>query len=84
MRTAQHSKSDWAAFDKDLRALIKDVLHLPKHATRGYLYGSTSDGCLGIPLAAFDAEVAHIDTGFKLLMSNDEIVKNLAWDDLNP
>lgn len=46
------------------------------------LYGSINSGCLGIPLTAFDSEVARIDTAFKLLMSDDSNVKSMAWDDL--
>lgn len=47
------------------------------------MYGDTANGCLGIPLAAFDAAVAQIDTAVKLLQSDDPVVRNLAWDDLS-
>lgn len=82
MRTDQHEKGAWADLDKDLRKLIKDTLNLPKHAARGYIYGHTKDGCIGIPVTAFESEVARIDTAFKLLMSDDPVVKTLAWNDL--
>lgn len=82
MRTEQHGKDSWARLDKELRKHLKEVLGLPKEANPGYLYGNTDEGCLGIPMAANDADIAVIDSAFKLLMSDDPRVKNLAWQDL--
>lgn len=65
-----------------LRPKIKEVLGLPTYACNAYLYGSTDDGLFGIPLAGFDSDVSKIDSAFKLLMSNDKEVRDLAWEDL--
>lgn len=82
MRTCQFSKENWQAIDRALRPQIKEVLGLPARASNSYLYGSPDDGLLGIPLAGFDSDVAKIDTAFKLLMSDDDEVKSLAWEGL--
>lgn len=36
----------------------------------------------GIPIAAEDSDIAHIDVGFKLLTSKDPVVQMLAWEEL--
>lgn len=82
MRTSQYGKEAWTRLDSTLKPLYKEVLGLPTRACNSYLYGSTEDGLLGIPLAAFDSDVAHVDTAFKLLMSEDDEVQSLAWEAL--
>lgn len=59
-----------------------DVLFVQPRAANEYLTGSTSDSLFGIPLAAEDSEIAHIDGAFKLLTSADEGVMELAWKDV--
>lgn len=36
----------------------------------------------GIPLSAYDIDIALIDGMFKLLISTDNIIQSLAWDEL--
>lgn len=82
MRTSQFGKDAWRRIDTALKPKIKEILGLPTRASNSYLYGSTEDGLLGIPLASFDSDVAKIDTAFKLIMSDDDEVRKLAWDAL--
>lgn len=81
-RTDQLLKSDWTIIDDSFRPLYKKTLGLPSNAANEYLYGRKEDGLIGIPLAAEDSDIAHIDGGFKLLTSRDKIIKNLAWGEL--
>lgn len=61
----------------------KGFLFVPPRAANEYLYGNTSDFLFGIPMAAEDSEIAHIDGAFKLLTSSDESVMSLAWKDIS-
>lgn len=82
-RTQQIKKQDWAELDDSIRQIIKkDVINVPERATNNYLYGSSTDTLFGIPLASEDSDIALIDGAFKLLTSEDELVRNLAWKDL--
>lgn len=60
-----------------MRRLTKDI-----HSANAYLHGAADKGCIGLPLAAYDSEIALVDTSFKLLMSEDPHFKDLAWEDL--
>lgn len=82
MRNASYRKETWKKLDNTPRPLIKEVLGLPTDACNLYLYGSTEDGLLGIPLASFNSNVSKVDSAYKLLMSADKEVRDLAWDDL--
>lgn len=82
-RTNQLPKSDWSKLDYEIRRLIKkEIIFVPSRAANEYIYGSTSDTLLGVPIAAEDADIATIDGAFKLLTSNDPNVVDLAWKDL--
>lgn len=71
MRTAQHQKTEWQRIDDAFKPKIKEILDLPQQGSISYLYGSTNDGLFGIPLAGEDSDIAHIETAFKLLSSED-------------
>lgn len=58
------------------------ILYVPSRAAYEYIYGSTSDTLLSVPLAAEDADIATIDGAFKLLTSNDSNIVEMAWKDL--
>lgn len=82
-RTHRIPKSDWRELDDALRSIIKkDVLNLPERAATEYLYGSSADCLLGLPLAAEDSDIALIDGAFKALTPTDEVVMEAAWQDL--
>lgn len=82
-RTQQRRKLVWVEFDECIRKIIKkEILSVPENTSNEYLYGSSADTLLGIPLSAEDSDIAHIDGAFKLLTSDDDFVKNLAWKDL--
>lgn len=84
-RTNQLPKTDWSELDDEIRRLIKkDVICVPERAANEYIYGSSSDTLLGVPLADEDADIAAIDGAFKLLTSNDPLIVDLAWKDLIP
>lgn len=61
MRTDQISKTDWSAFDDLTKPLYKKTLGLLPNAANEILYGSREDSLLGIPLAAEDFDISHID-----------------------
>lgn len=82
MRTMLHTKQSWRNLDETLKPLFKKLLGLPVYAASDYLYGGSDDGLIGIPCAAWDSDVARVDTAFKLLMSTDPEIKALAFDDL--
>lgn len=83
MRTMLHTKQSWRNLDETLKPLFKKLLGLPVYAASDYLYGGSDDGLIGIPCAAWDSDVARVDTAFKLLMSEDPEIKSLAFDDLS-
>lgn len=82
MRTNQLLKKQWKEIDDCIRPTIKRTLGLPPNAANEYLYGARSDGLFGIPLAAEDSDIAHIDGGVKLLTSKDPIIRDMAWEEL--
>lgn len=57
-------------------------MYLSKNACNGYIYGEPSKGLFGIPQAAEDSDISHIDGTFKLLTSRDFLIRDLAWEDL--
>lgn len=73
-------KSDWKKVDDILRPEIKRALNIPQEASNEYLYGSTLQGCCGIPLLAERSDVAAVDSAFKLLTSPDGRVAREALD----
>lgn len=82
-RTHQIDKKDWIELDDAIRAIIKkEVLSVPSRASNEYLYGSSADCLLGIPMSAEDSDIALIDGAYKVLTSNDETVFEAAWKDL--
>lgn len=83
MRTAQHSKTQWQRVDNSLMPLIKKTLGLPSRATNSYIHGNTDNGLFGIPEVGEDSDIAHIDTAYKLLSSEDKMVSCLAWASLH-
>ncbi|XP_022166275.1 uncharacterized protein LOC111030878 [Myzus persicae] len=70
-RLGVFNKSDWARVDRIMRPEIKATLYLPQEASGEYLYGSTRRGCCGVRILAEDADIAAVDSGFKLLTSPD-------------
>ncbi|XP_060879164.1 uncharacterized protein LOC132951368 [Metopolophium dirhodum] len=70
-RMGTFPKGDWARVDKVLRPEIKATLYLPQEASGEYIYGSTRRGCCGIRLLAEDADIAAVDSAFKLVSSPD-------------
>lgn len=65
---------------KDAWKRLKRTLYLPAKATNDYLYGSTSAGAAGIPVAAETSDACRIDNAFKLLSSTDSEVRDMALD----
>lgn len=66
-----------------LDLLLRGLLDSPPpNAANEYIYGSREDGLIGMPLAAEDSDIAHIDGGVKLLPSRDPIICDLAWSEL--
>lgn len=61
IRTSQYSTDNtaWQRIDHALRPKIKEILGLPVRGSNSYLYGSTEDGLLGIPLVGFDSDMAE-------------------------
>lgn len=82
MRMGAFPKTEWAKVDRILRPEIKTTLYLPQEATGNYLYGSDRAGGCGIRLLAEDADIADIDTAFKLLTSPDPRIKIEAEEHL--
>ncbi|CAL1300443.1 unnamed protein product [Larinioides sclopetarius] len=82
MRTGQFKKDDWGALDEEIRRSLKEVLLLPDRASNEYLYGHTKSGCLGIPIAAEESDLNRIDSTFKLITSRDELLAELAFENL--
>lgn len=75
-RTQQIRKLDWVELDECICKIIKkEIICVPENTANEYLYGSSADTLLGIPLSAEDSDIAHIDGAFKLLTSEDEFVK---------
>lgn len=75
-------KTVWSAIDDLLKPLIKKTLGIPPNSANEYLYGAREDGLFGLPIAAEDSDIAHIDGGYKLLTSKDPVVQILAWEEL--
>ncbi|GBO30887.1 hypothetical protein AVEN_125775-1 [Araneus ventricosus] len=82
MRTGQFSKEDWSLLDNSIRHAVKEVLHLPEHASNEYIYGHTKSGCVGLPVSAEESDLNRVDSAFKLLTSSDEMVSELALKNL--
>lgn len=82
MRTDQLSKTVWTKIDDFIKPNLKRTLGLQSNAAYEYLYGESTDGPFGIPLAADDSDIAHINGGFKLLTSKDPILRRTVWDEL--
>ncbi|XP_060848457.1 uncharacterized protein LOC132927897 [Rhopalosiphum padi] len=79
-RMGTFPKSDWARVDRILRPEIKATLYLPQEASGEYIYGSTKRGCCGIRILAEDADIAAVDSAFKLYTSPDLRVASDAAD----
>ncbi|XP_060845386.1 uncharacterized protein LOC132924968 [Rhopalosiphum padi] len=79
-RMGTFPKSDWARVDRILRPEIKATLNLPQEASGEYIYGSTKRGCCGIRILAEDADIAAVDSAFKLYTSPDLRVASDAAD----
>ncbi|XP_025412431.1 uncharacterized protein T26G10.4-like [Sipha flava] len=71
MRVGTFKKMDWAKVDQILRPELKATLYLPQEASGEYIYGSTRRGGCGIRILAEDADIAAIDSAFKLMTSPD-------------
>lgn len=61
-----------------MRRLIKQTLNITPRAADDYLYGDSQKGLLGIPLCYEDADIALIDSAFKLLTSRHNALCELA------
>lgn len=59
-----------------MRPEIKATLYLPQKASNEYIYGSTRAEACGMRLLAEDADIAAVDSDFKLLASPDIRVKS--------
>ncbi|XP_027850614.2 uncharacterized protein LOC114129936 [Aphis gossypii] len=79
-RLGTFPKTDWAKVDNILRPEIKATLYLPQEASGEYIYGSTKRGCCGVRLLAEDADIAAVDSAFKLITSPDQRVAADAAD----
>lgn len=82
LRTDRFSKTEWEAIDEAILPDIKRTLNLPNNASNEYVYGSREGGCIGIPQLATDTYFAAVDSGFKLLTSEDETIKEMAQGEL--
>ncbi|GBM24914.1 Retrovirus-related Pol polyprotein from type-2 retrotransposable element R2DM, partial [Araneus ventricosus] len=82
MRTGQFKKEDWTLLDESIRHAVKEILFLPERAANEYIYGHTKAGCVGLPISAEESDLNRVDSAFKLLTSNDEIVAQLALTNL--
>lgn len=71
MRTTQYGKEDRGRIDTMLKPLTKEVLNLPSHVTVSNIQWGTDNGLIGIRFAAWESDVAKLDTVFKLPTSND-------------
>lgn len=66
-----------------MKSIIKqDILFVPPHASNEYLFGSSADCLIGLPLLAEDSDIAMIDGTYKVLKSNDKTVLECTWQDL--
>ncbi|XP_075723811.1 uncharacterized protein LOC142765890 [Rhipicephalus microplus] len=81
MRCGVLSTTDLRRLDDAIRPLVKRTLYLPANAPTNYIYGSSSGGSVGIPVAAKLSDLCHIDSGFKLLTSPDTELRQMALDD---
>lgn len=68
--------------DNTLKPLIKKTLSLPSNSANEFIWERRDNGLFAIPLTAEDSDIVLIDGGFKLLTSNDKIIKSLAWYEL--
>jgi len=83
MRMGTYSKVQWAELDEAFKIEIRKVLSLPDSSTLDYIYGSTTAGAIGIPIAAEESDIFRIDTAFKLLSSKDSIIRELSRKELD-
>lgn len=65
------------------KPLLERTLGLPPNAANEYLYERRDEGIFGIPIAAKDSDIAHVDGRFKLLTSKDPIIPNIACVELH-
>ncbi|GBN77615.1 Retrovirus-related Pol polyprotein from type-2 retrotransposable element R2DM [Araneus ventricosus] len=82
MRTGQFKKEDWSLLDDAIRHAVKEVLFLPEHAANDYIYGHTKSGCVGLPISAEESDLNRVDSAFKLLTSSDDMISDLALQNL--
>ncbi|GBN45605.1 hypothetical protein AVEN_250960-1 [Araneus ventricosus] len=82
MRTGQFKKEDWTLLDEAIRHAVKEVLFLSERAANEYLYGHTKTGCIGLPISAEESDLNRVDSAFKLPTSHDEIVAQIALQNL--
>ncbi|GBO37569.1 Retrovirus-related Pol polyprotein from type-1 retrotransposable element R2 [Araneus ventricosus] len=82
MRTGQFKKEDWSQLDDAIRHAVKEVLFLPEHAANDYIYGHTRSGCVGLPISAEESDLNRVDSAFKLLTSSDDMISELALQNL--
>ncbi|XP_050420253.1 uncharacterized protein LOC126833140 [Adelges cooleyi] len=81
-RFSEFKKTDWETVDRIMRPEIKSTLGLPQEASNEYLYGSAAGGACAIRMLAEDADIAAVDSAFKLLTSPDRRVLADAWTHL--
>jgi hypothetical protein len=64
--------------DRELRTVIKDILHLPQSTANDLLYFSKKDG--GLAIAKFEVLIisSSLSTGYRFLRSQDPIIQALS------
>jgi len=78
MRMGTFKRHQWAEIDYDFKVGIREVLNLNDRSCLDYLYGSTSAGAMGMPVAAEEGDIFRLDSAFKLLSSKDPIIRDIS------
>jgi len=71
-------RHQWVEIDQVLKPEFKKILNVNVRSCLDYLYGSTSAGAMGIPVAAEENDIFLLDSVFNLLSSRDPIIRDLS------
>ncbi|MCP4341427.1 MAG: reverse transcriptase family protein [Desulfobulbaceae bacterium] len=82
IRLGLPSIGDLNTFDNKLRAVVKDICHLPARAATDYILADQQAGGLGFQPVKHEFEIEMVTHVFKLLTSPDETIQKLAKDSL--
>lgn len=72
------TNTDWRRLDEAVRPLVKRTLFLPENTPSHYVYGSAASGSVGLPLAAELSDICRVDSAFKLLITADRELPDMA------